>query len=41
MLNWKAMELKKNKIEGDKTTPSGKFQLGPLYYRKDRVKKRN
>ena len=31
--------VKKNKIEGDKCTPKGKFKLGPLYYRKDRVKK--
>ena len=31
--------LKKNKIEGDKCTPKGKFKLGTLYYRKDRVKK--
>tara|TARA_Y100000741_G_scaffold96716_1_gene71835 strand:- start:2385 stop:2882 length:498 start_codon:yes stop_codon:yes gene_type:complete len=26
----------KNKIEGDKKTPSGLFSLGKLYYRKDR-----
>jgi len=31
--------LKKNKIEGDKYTPKGKFKLGTLYYREDRVKK--
>ena len=31
--------LKKNKIEGDKCTPKGTFELGTLYYRKDRVKK--
>ena len=31
--------LKKNKIEGDKCTPKGTFNLGTLYYRKDRVKK--
>ena len=31
--------LKKNKIEGDKCTPKGKFKLGTLYYRKDRVNK--
>ena len=31
--------LKKNKIEGDKSTPKGTFNLGTLYYRKDRVKK--
>ena len=28
--------LTKNKIEGDKKTPIGKFALGPLYYRNDR-----
>jgi len=27
------------KIEGDKATPKGKFSLGKLYYRADRVKK--
>ena len=31
--------VKKNKIEGDKCTPKGVFELGTLYYRKDRVKK--
>ena len=31
--------LKKNKIEGDKYTPKGIFELGTLQYRKDRVKK--
>ena len=31
--------LKKNKIEGDKCTPKGIFELGTIYYRKDRVKK--
>ncbi len=31
--------LKKNKIEGDKSTPKGTFNLGALYYRNDRVKK--
>lgn len=31
--------LKKNKIEGDKSTPLGTFQLGDLYWRPDRVKK--
>ena len=30
---------KKNKIEGDNSTPKGIFTLGTLYYRKDRVKK--
>ena len=29
--------LKKNKIEGDKSTPKGIFSLGKLYYRSDRV----
>ncbi len=29
----------KNKIEGDLKTPSGKFRLGNLYWRSDRVKK--
>ena len=29
--------LKKNKIEGDKSTPKGTFKLGNLYYRKDKV----
>lgn len=31
--------LKKNKIEGDKSTPVGKFKLGQLYWRADRVRK--
>ena len=31
--------VKLKKREGDKTTPSGKFFLGKLYYRADRVKK--
>jgi len=31
--------LKKNKNEGDKYTPKGKFGLGKLYWRPDRVKK--
>ena len=31
--------LKKNKIEGDKCTPIGLFDLGLLYYRQDRVPK--
>ena len=30
--------LKKNKIEGDGTTPIGKFKLLNLYYRKDKIK---
>ena len=28
----------KNKYEGDKKTPTGKFSLGNLYFRKDRIK---
>ena len=31
--------LTKNKVEGDFKTPSGKFKLGNLYWRTDRVKK--
>jgi len=31
--------LKKNKIEGDKCTPRGLFDLGIIYYRSDRVQK--
>jgi L,D-peptidoglycan transpeptidase YkuD (ErfK/YbiS/YcfS/YnhG family) len=31
--------IKKNKKEGDKTTPRGIFSLGKLYYRADRIKK--
>ena len=31
--------LKKNKIEGDKSTPKGIYSLGKLYYRPDRVPK--
>ena len=31
--------IKKDKIEGDGCTPEGKFSLGPLYYRSDRIKK--
>ena len=30
--------LKKNKIEGDNSTPVGKFRLLSLYYRKDKTK---
>jgi len=29
--------IKKNKKEGDKTTPRGIFSLGKLYYRSDRI----
>ena len=31
--------IKKNKVEGDKTTPKGLFSIGKLYYRADRVQK--
>ena len=31
----------KNKVEGDKKTPIGKFKIGNLFYRKDRNKKPN
>ena len=31
--------LKKNKLEGDNSTPVGTFSLGPVYYRNDRVGK--
>ena len=31
--------ISNNKIEGDKKTPSGKYNLGNLYWRSDRVKK--
>ena len=31
--------LKKNKIEGDGATPKGKFSLGKLYWRNDRIKR--
>ena len=31
--------LKKNKIEGDKSTPKGIYELEHLYFRKDRIKK--
>ena len=30
--------IRKNKIEGDYCTPSGKFEIGKLYWRPDRVK---
>ena len=30
--------LKTNKIEGDKGTPKGKFGLGALYWRRDRIR---
>ena len=31
--------IKKNKKEGDQSTPGGIFSLGKLYYRSDRIKK--
>jgi len=31
--------ISKNKFEGDLTTPKGKFKLGKLYWRADRVQK--
>ena len=31
--------IKKNKVEGDNSTPKGIYELGTIYYRKDRVKK--
>ncbi len=31
--------ISKNKVEGDLKTPSGKFKLGNLYWRADRIKK--
>ena len=31
--------IKKNKIEGDNASPKGKFTLGKLYFRADRIKK--
>tara|TARA_B100001741_G_C16115682_1_gene397630 strand:+ start:8 stop:499 length:492 start_codon:yes stop_codon:yes gene_type:complete len=33
--------IKRNKIEGDKSTPAGKFKMGYLYWRPDKVKKPN
>ena len=30
--------VKKNKLEGDGSTPEGTYALGPLYYRSDRIK---
>tara|TARA_B100001057_G_scaffold456355_1_gene503672 strand:+ start:632 stop:1123 length:492 start_codon:yes stop_codon:yes gene_type:complete len=30
--------ISKNKTEGDKKTPAGIYKIGPLYYRKNRVK---
>ena len=31
--------VSKKKVEGDKKTPSGTFNIGNLYFRKDRIKK--
>ena len=33
--------IRKNKLEGDFYTPSGKFEVGKLYWRPDRVQKPN
>ena len=33
--------IKKNKVEGDGSTPRGKFGIGTLYWRSDRVQKPN
>ena len=33
--------IKKNKKEGDKSTPKGTFSFGKIYYRGDRIKKIN
>ena len=33
--------IKQNKFEGDKSTPKGIFEVGPVYYRPDRIKKPN
>ena len=30
--------LSKDKVEGDKKTPIGLFELGNIYYREDRIK---
>jgi L,D-peptidoglycan transpeptidase YkuD (ErfK/YbiS/YcfS/YnhG family) len=31
--------IKKNKVEGDKCSPRGVFQIGDVYYRSDRISK--
>ena len=31
--------VKQNKLEGDKSTPKGIFEIGLAYYRADRIKK--
>jgi len=33
--------IKQKKLEGDKSTPKGTFEIGPVYYRSDRIKKPN
>ena len=33
--------IKRLKKEGDFCTPMGRFSLGPIYYRKDRINKLN
>ena len=33
--------IKRSKKEGDFCTPTGQFNLGPIYYRKDRINKLN
>ena len=33
--------VKQNKLEGDKSTPKGTFEIGLIYYRADRIKKPN
>ena len=33
--------VKQNKLEGDKSTPKGIFEIGLIYYRADRIKKPN
>ena len=33
--------VKQNKLEGDKSTPKGIFEIGLVYYRADRIKKPN
>ena len=35
MLRWKKW-IFKNKYEGDKKTPTGRYAIGSLYFRKDR-----
>ena len=33
--------VKQNKLDGDKSTPKGIFEIGLVYYRADRIKKPN